>query len=80
MSLESIVFGPRLFPWRDPAFWNTYRDIPAWQFVRFEALAGRGKPQPDAPWERPGEAEREREDLEASFTWTKRLLADEGLL
>src|SRR5579884_481730 len=76
LSLESIVFGPKLFPYRDPAFWDAYRDIPAWQFARFEALAEHGKPRPDAPWERPDEAAREREDLEASFAWTKKLLGD----
>ena len=80
ISQETIVFGPRLFPYRDPAFWDAYRDIPAWQFARFENLAERGKPQPDSPWERPNEAQREREDLEASFAWTKKLLTEDGLL
>jgi len=80
ISQESIVFGPRLFPYRDPAFWDAYRDIPAWQFARFENLAEKGRPHPDSAWERPDEARLEREDLEASFAWTKKLLADEGLL
>lgn len=80
ISLESIVFGPRLFPYRDPSFWDAYRDIPAWQLARFENLAERGRPHADSPWERPDEAAREREDLEASFAWTKKLLTDEGLL
>jgi len=75
LSLEIIVFGPRKFAWRDPKFWDAYRDIPAWQFARFEALAEKGAPRADAPWDRPNEGAREKEDLEASFAWTRALLA-----
>ncbi len=74
LSLESIVFGPRLFPYRDPKFWVAYRDVPAWEFERFLALAERGKPYPDEPWETPNEAQREREDLEASLAFVKKTL------
>lgn len=77
LSLEIIVFGPRRLPYRDPKFWNAYRDIPAWQLARFEALAEKGKPLPDAPWDRPNEGAREKEDLEASFAWTRALLGRE---
>lgn len=75
LSLESIVFGPRLFPYRDPKFWDAYRDVPAWEFERFLALAERGKPYPDEPWEIPNEAQREREDLEASLAFVKKTLS-----
>lgn len=75
LSMESIVFGPKLFPFKDPQFWDDYRDVPAWDFERFVALAERGKPRAEAPWERLDEATREREDLEASLAYTKKLLA-----
>ncbi|HZU25058.1 MAG TPA: TIM barrel protein [Bryobacteraceae bacterium] len=78
LSLEIIVFGPRKLAYRDPKFWDAYRDIPAWQFARFEALADGGEPRSDAPWDRPSEAAREKEDLEASFAWTRALLAREA--
>ncbi len=74
LSMESIVFGPRKFPYRDPKFWAAYRDIPAWNFERFEELAERGTPRPDAPWDRPDAIQKEREDLEASLAYTKRVL------
>jgi len=75
MSLECIVFGPRKLPFRDPKFWDAYRDIPAWEFERFLALAERGKPRADEPWETPDQAKRERDDLEASLRWVKGTLA-----
>jgi len=75
LSLESIVFGPRVFPYRDPKFWEAYRDVPAWEFQRFLALAERGKPYPNEPWETPNEAQREREDLEASLAFVKKTLS-----
>jgi sugar phosphate isomerase/epimerase len=74
LSLESIVFGPKTFDYRDPTFWDAYRDIPAWEFERFVALAEHGKPRPDEAWMRADEAKLEREDLEASLAYTKRLL------
>ena len=75
ISLEIIVMGPRIFPYRDPKFWERYRNVRAWEFERFRALAENGKPRPDisaAPKEQ--QASREREDLEASLTFTKKLL------
>jgi len=77
LSLESIISPqPRLFPLHEAAFWDAYRAVPAWQFIRFLQIAGKGK----SPTFRPlhaGEtvAEREREDLESSLRYTKRLLA-----
>ena len=46
LSLESIVTNPRIFAFRDPKFWDAYRDIPAWEFARFLEIAERGKPRP----------------------------------
>jgi len=74
LSMECIVFGPRMFPYRDNKFWEAYRDVPAWGFERFVRLSERGKPRPEDPWETPNQKEREREDLEASLDYTKRLL------
>jgi sugar phosphate isomerase/epimerase len=74
LSMECIVFGPRVFAYRDNKFWEAYRDIPAWDFERFVRLAERGKPRPEDPWERPDQKERERLDLEASLDYTRRLL------
>jgi sugar phosphate isomerase/epimerase len=74
ICMECIVFGPRMFPYRDAKFWDAYRDIPAWNFEQFVKLAERGKPRPEDPWETPNQKDREREDLEASLQYTKRLL------
>lgn len=74
LSMESILFGPRALPFQDAAFWNNYRDIPAWEFERYLQIADKGKAVPEQPWEMPDEAARERQALEASLNWTKRLL------
>jgi len=71
LSLESIVFGPRKLPFRDPQFWDAYRDVPAWEFERFLEIAQRGKPRADEPWETADQGKRERDDLEASLRWVK---------
>ncbi|MCU1263330.1 MAG: Xylose isomerase domain protein barrel [Bryobacterales bacterium] len=67
LSMETIVTAPRIFPYRDPKFWEAYRDIPAWEFERFEAIADRGTPHKIAPAS-------EKEDLEASLQYTRKLL------
>ena len=76
LSMESIVTGPRIFAFRDAGFWEAYRDVPAWSFERFLEIAERGKPHAAEP--RPANAEaarqREREDLEASIAYTRKLL------
>lgn len=74
LSMESILFGPRAVPYREPAFWNDYRDIPAWEFERYVQLAEKGVPGPTEPWTTEDEAERERKALDASLNWTKQLL------
>jgi sugar phosphate isomerase/epimerase len=73
LSLEIIVTPPRQFPYLDPKFWEGYRNVPAWQFARFVAIAERGKPSP-APSKPDDPAAREREDLESSIQYTHRLL------
>jgi sugar phosphate isomerase/epimerase len=76
LSLESIVTGPRVFPYRDPKFWEAYRNTPAWEFERFIEIAEKGKPRGNPPRAAsPDDAKiREREDLEASIRYTKKLL------
>ena len=76
LSLESIVTGPRVYAYRDPKFWDAYRDVPAWEFQRFVEIAERGKPHdaPPRPANRDEAMRREREDLEASMQYTKKLL------
>jgi sugar phosphate isomerase/epimerase len=74
LSLESIVFGPRVLPYRDPKFWDAFRTTPAWEFERFTAIAERGKAYPDEPWETKNEAERQRAALDESLRYTKRLI------
>jgi sugar phosphate isomerase/epimerase len=75
LSMETIVTGPRVFPVRTPAFWDAYRDIPAWEFQRFLEIADRGKPVAAPPRLYPESAQRrEREDLEASLAYTRKVL------
>ena len=74
LSMESILLGPRIFPYRDPAFWNAYRQTPAWEFVRYLEIAERGKPYKEEPWEAQRRAERERQALEESLAYTKKLV------
>jgi sugar phosphate isomerase/epimerase len=73
LSMETIVTNPRVFPYRDPKFWEAYRATPAWEFERFVAIAERGKPFVNTPPAKDKAAEREREDLEASLNYTKKL-------
>jgi sugar phosphate isomerase/epimerase len=76
LSIESIVTGPRVFPFLNPGFWDAYRNMPAWEFARFLEIAERGKPHPAGP--RPPDREsaqrKEREDVEASLAFTRKLL------
>ncbi len=74
VSLESIIFGPRVLPFRDAKFWDPFRHTPAWEFERFLEIADRGKPYPDEPWEKGDEPKREREALDASLGYLKKIL------
>jgi sugar phosphate isomerase/epimerase len=75
LSMECIVMGPRIYPYKDPKFWDAYRDVPAWDFERFAELAESGKPNTIPPVERGQAPQREREDLEASLAHVKRVLS-----
>jgi sugar phosphate isomerase/epimerase len=75
ISLEIIVTGGRKFPYYDPKFWDGYRNVPAWNFARFAALADKGQPRPDRPpVPKDEQPAREREDLEASMQWLKKFM------
>jgi sugar phosphate isomerase/epimerase len=81
VSLEVIVTDePRIINYRDPAFWDGYRSMPAWEFARFLTLADNGKPIARRPaLNGESAAAREVEDVEASVKWTSNVLAG-GLL
>ncbi len=68
LSMETIVTGPRIFAHRDPKFWDAYRNDPAWEFERFLKIAETGKPYQKLP------GQHEREDLEASLSYTRKVL------
>ncbi len=79
VSLEVIVHHARMFNYADPAEWDGYRDMPAWEFARFIALAEKGTP-PTTDVERLSLPDAQRipkqlEDAEASIRWTKAFLA-----
>lgn len=76
LSLEIIVTGPRIFPYMKPEFWRGYENVRAAEFSRFLAIAESGKPLPGpAPASKEEQPTREREDVEASVVYTRRLLA-----
>jgi hypothetical protein len=73
LSLESIVFGPKKLAYRENSFWDAYRETAAWEFERFVEIAERGKPYRNEPWETPDEAKRERDALDESLAYTKKI-------
>jgi 3-oxoisoapionate decarboxylase len=73
LSMEIIVIPPRVFAFHKPEFWEGYRNVPAWNFARFLAIAESGKPSA-APPKPVDQAAQEREDLEASIHYTHKLL------
>jgi sugar phosphate isomerase/epimerase len=75
LSLEIIVTGPRKFAYLDPKFWDGYRHTPAWEFSRFLNYVEKGTPKPLAPpTPKDQVAAKQREDLEASMQYTKKIL------
>ncbi len=74
LSMETIVMGPRMYPYRNSKFWDNYKDVPAWNFQRFADLVEKGKPFDMPKVDRSQAAQREREDLEASLNHAKSLL------
>ena len=76
LSMETIVTGPRVFPFKKATFWDNYRDTPAWEFERFLTLAEAGTPHGPVAGDKAGQAARERKDLEASLAYTRQILAE----
>jgi sugar phosphate isomerase/epimerase len=77
VSLEIIVSNqPRIVNYRDPKFWDLYRNTPAWEFARFLTLCDKGKPILEPPAD-PGvsPAARQLANVEASIRWTQAFLA-----
>ncbi len=75
VTLEIIVTNARIFPYLDPKFWEPYRNQPAWEFSRFLKIAEQGHPrEPLPPLKGEASLAREREDLESSLTFTRKLL------
>ena len=75
LSLEVIVSDePRILDYRDPQFWEGYREMRAWEFARFLALADRGTAAPRHV-ATADLAALEREHVEASIRWTKETLS-----
>ena len=77
LSLESIVFGPKILPYRDRTFWDQYRNMPAWEFERYREIADRGQAYKNEPWEAPDEPQRQQKALEASLSYIKKLAGQE---
>ncbi len=77
MSLEVIVSAqPRILNYRNPQFWDIYRNTPAWEFARFLALCDKGRPvlePPADPAVTP--AARQLASVEESIRWTQAFLA-----
>jgi sugar phosphate isomerase/epimerase len=74
LSLESILLGPKILPFREKSFWDQYRNMPAWEFERYREIADSGKPYKEEPWETADQQERERAALDESLAYTKKLI------
>jgi 3-oxoisoapionate decarboxylase len=76
LTLEIIVPDtPRYLPYRDPQFWEGYRQMPAWEFGRFLAHATFDRPDPPHASPALDAAARDLLFVERSIAWTRRLLA-----
>jgi sugar phosphate isomerase/epimerase len=77
VSLEVIVTPqPRVMNYRNPQFWDIYRNTPAWEFARFLALCEKGTPSLEPagdPAVTP--AARQLASVEDSIRWTQAFLA-----
>ena len=73
---ENLVSGrPRIHRIYDRAFWDNWRNMPAWEFSRLLALAEKGTPKPAAPRAPDKTAGQQKiEDLETCVRYTRDLL------
>ena len=74
LSAVTIRTGPLCFAERGPKVWDAYRNTAAWEFQRFVNIAESGKPHQMEPRSKEKAARYEREDLDASLEYTKKLL------
>jgi len=73
---ENLVSGrPRIHAIYDQKFWDNWRQMPAWEFSRFLAVADKGTPKPATPLP-PGKTagQQKIEDLEICVRYTRDLL------
>jgi sugar phosphate isomerase/epimerase len=73
---ENLVSAtPRVHKIYDPAFWDNWRRMPAWELSRFLTLAERGTPKPATPRPEGKTAGQQRiDDLEICVRYTRDLL------
>jgi len=73
---ENLVSGaPRVHRIHDPAFWDNWRQMPAWEFARFLAVAAKGSAKPPVPRAAGKTAGQQKiEDLEICVRYTRDLL------
>ena len=73
---ENLVSGaPRVHHVYDPAFWDNWRKMPAWEFSRFLAIADRGTPKPATPLPAGKSAGQQKiDDFEVCVRYTRALL------
>jgi sugar phosphate isomerase/epimerase len=70
VSLELIMHRQRTFPYRDPAFWSAYRQMPAWEFARFLSRVENGEPRPAVD----ASARASLDDVDVSVRWLAEVL------
>ena len=72
LSVEMInLQSARKFPVREPAFWKQYRDVPAWVYEEFMALAREGEPYTPTAGD---PIELERTEVAADLAYCRQLL------
>lgn len=79
LAMEIISLPtPRIYKVFDREFWQGYEDVRANEFMRFLALAEKGQPSLGTPFPKDTPKETilaaEREELEASYHWTRKVL------
>jgi 3-oxoisoapionate decarboxylase len=76
LSAEVICIPARRYAIYNRDFWKAYETVPASDFSRFLKLTEGATPRPEFPKLSKEEAvKKEREDLEASMVWMKKVLA-----
>jgi len=79
VQLEIISGSPRKYPYLKDDFWKSYRDVRAYEFTRFVALAKRGRPRepfrvPEGKDRKTAEQEYQKAELERSIKYCKEVL------